>query len=166
MQNALSLIELKRQIIISCCLLFFIGGCSDVQKQEVPEKIIPEDKMIDIYTDMIILDALDRTSPMVLKSNDISVSEHIINKFNIDSVTLAQNIQYYNLEFETNAEIYERVTKKIERKKEVLDSIEKVRDSLRKEEMQNLKKLEDSVSGKKKDSIITPKEQIKFKKIN
>ncbi len=154
MQNVLNLtgkyILLCFGVLVSAAFM----GCSDVQKREKPENLIPKDKMVDIYTDMIILDALDRTSPRTLKSFEIEVSDHILKKFDIDSSTLAQNIAFYNLEFEANQEIYDAVTRNINHKKDEIDSIVNVRDSLKKEELKLKNKTKnDSIKPKNKKSL-------------
>lgn len=146
MQNVLNLTDrhLFFYAVVFWLLLFF--SCSNVQEREVPEKLIPKEKMIDIYTDMVILDALERSSPQKLNSYGVETSEHIYNKYNIDSITLAQNIEYYNFEFDTNIEIYDQVTENIDTKKNRIDSIIQLKDSLKKEEKkQNNKMLRDSI---------------------
>jgi hypothetical protein len=147
MQKDLSLTGKYIQFALGIAFTLILSGCSDVQKHEKPENLIPKDKMVEVYTDMIILDALDRTSPRTLKSFEVEISDHILKKFNLDSTTLAQNIAYYNLEFETNAEIYDKVTKNISEKKDEIDSIVNLRDSLKREE----RKLKNKI---KNDSII------------
>jgi hypothetical protein len=66
-------------------------------------------------------------------------------------VLLKDNIEYYNLEFESNIRIFERVNEKMNRKKELFDSINKVEDSLEKIKREQ-----------KKDSLkISPKVELK-----
>jgi hypothetical protein len=153
MQNVLNLTGKSFQVLSAIIISLSVLACSDVQKREKPENLIPKEKMVEIYTDMIILDALDRTSPRTLQSFEVKISDHITRKFGTDSSTLAQNIEYYNFEFETNADIYNEVLKNIEAKKREIDSIVEIRDSLRKEEikLKNDKKT-DSVQPFKKMS--------------
>jgi len=134
-------------LLLGIVVPFFVMSCSDVQKHEPPENLISREKMIDIFTDMIILDALDRNSPRTLKSYNLKTSGHILKKFDLDSLTLAQNIEYYNLEFETNQDIYNEVSSRIEAKKDKIDSIVKVRDSLQAEKRRiQAEKTKDSLS--------------------
>lgn len=154
MQNVLSLTDryLSFYAVVFWLLLFF--SCSNVQERKVPENLIPKEKMIDIYTDMVILDALERSSPQKLNSYGVETSEHIHKKYNIDSITLAQNIEYYNFEFDTNIEIYDQVTENIDTKKNRIDSIIQLKDSLKKEEKkQKNKMLRDSIQPIKKLNI-------------
>jgi hypothetical protein len=112
----------------------FLLSCSNVQEREEPDNLLSKDKMIAIYTDMIFLDAAQRSSPDEFKTYELKPSEHIYNKYKIDSTTLNENITYYNLDFETNAEIYEKVKQNITKRNVVIDSISKLRDSLKKME--------------------------------
>jgi len=128
-----------------------IASCSDVQKRKLPERILSEDEMVEIYSDMMVLDAIKRSNTNVYNAYELDVQDHIFNKYKIDSTLLKDNIDYYNLEFEANVRIFERVNENINRKKEVFDSLNKVQDSLEKIELE-----------RKKDSIKTSiKPQIK-----
>ena len=88
--------------------------------------------MVEIYTDMVLLDAVNRSVSKKFKSYNLEPSEHIYNKYKIDSTTLADNMGYYNLEFETNAEIYKKVSENIEERKTYTDSVVQLKDSLKK----------------------------------
>lgn len=148
MQNALNLTD-HIKLFILLIFISCIWSCNDVQELEEPDNLISKEKMIDIYTDMILLDAIQRSNPRNFKTYELKSSEHIFNKFGIDSTTLAQNIKFYNLDFESNSDIYEKVKLNIEKKNEIIDSTTKVRDSLK--EVEKKKKIEkDSIKPKKK----------------
>jgi hypothetical protein len=123
-------------------------SCSNVQEREEPDNLLSKDKMIEIYTDMIFLDAAQRSSPDDFKTYELKPSEHIYNKYKIDSTTLSENITYYNLDFETNTDIYEKVKQNITERSEAIDSISKLRDSLKLIEKKNkTEKLKDSTQS-------------------
>ena len=157
-QNALSLIDLNKVIPMLICLCTLLS-CSDVQKREKPENLISKDKMVEIYTDMIFLDAIQRSRSKEFKTYELTSSEHILNKYNIDSTTLSQNMLYYNLDFEANAAIYDQVKQNITERDKVLDSITTLRDSLKKLETEKKKNaIKDSTQPKK-----NIKKQLKIK---
>lgn len=145
MLNALNLTELKKLIAASIFFCFMLS-CSNVQKREEPETLLSKEKMVEIYTDMIFLDAVQRSNPSNFKSYELKSSEHIYNKFKIDSITLSENIAYYNLDFESNTEIYEKVKQNITERSEVIDSISKLKDSLKQVEKKE-KKIKDSIQS-------------------
>jgi hypothetical protein len=131
-----------------------------VQEREEPENLFSEEKMVEIYTDMILLDAVQRSNPQNFKSYELKSSEHIYNKYKIDSTTLSQNIEYYNLDFDANSNIYEKIKLNIEQKNQIIDSITKARDSLKKIEVNKRKAtLKDSIQPK-----IELKQKINIKK--
>lgn len=140
--------------VFGLLLSIIVFSCSDVQNHPEPDNLLPKEKMIDIYSDMILLDAIHRSNPKSLESFGIEVSEHLKNKYNIDSTTLVQNIEYYNFQFETNIEIYEKVSENIESRKVIIDSIVKQRDSLEKDERKRVKEnLKDSTASKEKTKL-------------
>jgi hypothetical protein len=111
-------------------LFLVVFACSDVQKRPNPERLLTEDEMVEVYTDMMIIDAVNRTNPKIYTSYDLDIKEHIYNKYKIDSTILADNIIYYNLEFDANVRIFERVNQNILDKKDYFDSIGRAKDSL------------------------------------
>jgi len=156
MLNALSLIELNKTIFVTV-LVVFVLSCSNVQDREEPDKLLSKDKMVEIYTDMIYLDAVQRSNHRNFKTYELEASEHIYNKFKIDSTTLAQNMAYYNLDFESNTEIYEQVKQNIAKKNEEIDSITRVKDSLKKVKANKRRaKLKDSIPSYKKKTKVKP----------
>jgi hypothetical protein len=147
MHNALNLID-RKYICVLTLAIFVVWSCSDVQKQTKPDKLLSQDKMVEIYTDMLILDGVYSKK---FETYGIEPTEHIYNKFDIDSLTLAQNMNYYNLDFEANIKIYEQVQKNIEAQKQIIDSIDRVNDSLRRLKTETRKPmLKDSISLSKK----------------
>ena len=120
-------------------LFIFIFSCQSVEKVQKPDQLINEEKMVDILTDLAIL-----RSAKDVNSNRLSkfIEEpfyHITRKYNIDSLTLEKNIEYYNFQFNKNLSIYRRVEENIAKKKAKLDSIEKVMDSLKKYDKKKIK---------------------------
>ena len=147
MRNVLTLTETKIAFLFLLYSILGLTSCSDVQDRPEPETLLSEDKMVEIYTDMLILDAIRRISSATYKSFELEPSEHIYNKYNIDSITLGDNMKYYNLKFETNTDIYDRVSQNIKEKKTEIDSIIKLRDSLETiETSEKNSKLEDSLN--------------------
>ena len=120
-------------------LFIFIFSCQSVEKVEKPDQLIKEEKMVDILTDLSILRSAkdvnsDRLSKFIEEPFD-----HITRKYNIDSLTLEKNIEYYNFQFNKNLSIYRRVEENIAKKKAKLDSIDMVMDSLKKYDKKKIK---------------------------
>ena len=143
MRNALNLIDKQKKIFSLVLSVFLLCSCSDVQKRQKPDKLLPESQMVEIYTDMVLLDAINKSVSKKFQSYNLNASDHFYNKYNIDSTTLADNMAYYNLEFETNADIYTKVNKNVEERKAYIDSVVHLRDSLKKIEQ----KIKDSLKA-------------------
>lgn len=112
--------------------LVFITSCQNVEKIEKPEKLLSKSEMKDLLYDMVLLDAASGVNEKRLKDLDIKMFDFLSKKYNLDSIELKQNIQYYNMKFDDNLEIYEQVKDSISRLEQSYDSITKARDSLKK----------------------------------
>lgn len=124
---------------ISLVLLFI--GCQNIDEIEKPDNFLDKSKMTDLLYDMVLLDAAVSTNEKKLEELDVEMLEFLSKKYNIDTTDIKQNILYYNMQFDENTEIYEKVKDSIEKLEKAYDSISRVSDSLRKIEL------------KKKDSI-------------
>lgn len=112
--------------------LVFITSCQNVEKIEKPEKLLSKSEMKDLLYDMVLLDAASGVNEKRLKDLDIKMFDFLSKKYKLDSNELKQNIQYYNMKFDDNLEIYEQVKDSISRLEQSYDSITKARDSLKK----------------------------------
>lgn len=112
--------------------LIFITSCQNVEKIEKPEKLLSKSEMKDLLYDMVLLDAASGVNEKRLKDLDIKMFDFLSKKYKLDSNELKQNIQYYNMKFDDNLEIYEQVKDSISRLEQSYDSITKARDSLKK----------------------------------
>lgn len=142
------------------CFLFFllISACQNVEKAPKPNNLIPEEKMVAVLTDMVLIDAAAnyKRSDSIIKNIDLG--KYIYEKHQIDSAQLAESSAYYLEHFNKSKRIYEKVRTRLETKKEQLDSLYAIEDSLQKIEKQIItSKLpvsrQDSLSKKAKDSV-------------
>lgn len=99
--------------------------------------------MKDLVYDMVLLDAAAGVNGEKFKELDVEMLEFLSKKYNLDSTDLKQNIQYYNLRYSDNIEIYEYAKDSIEKLKKSYDSISNVRDSLKKIEKKRVDSLKD-----------------------
>ncbi|MFN2260708.1 MAG: DUF4296 domain-containing protein [Psychroflexus sp.] len=138
-----------------CLIIFFSLGilcaCQDIEQPKKPKHLLSKKQMKDLLYDMILLDATTGVNNRKLQELDIEMYDFLTKKYNIDSATLSQNIDYYNYEFETNLDIYESVKDSIEILKTHYDSIQNLKDSIRKLEGKKLDslKLEDPEAYKR-----------------
>lgn len=130
----------------STCFLFawllIIVSCQNIDTAEKPENLLSKEKMEEVLTDMIILDAIISVNQNKIEEHQIDVTNFIYTKYNIDSLTLAQNISFYNENYEINNAIYDSVKVNIEQLKNQLEVDKKVKDSLQKEMFQQKKSVD------------------------
>ena len=119
--------------------LFILLSCQSADKVEKPDRLLSEDKMVNILSDLMILKSARDVNSDRLSNFIDDPFHHIAQKHNVDSLTLEKNIEYYNFQFNKNLSIYKRVKDNIAKKKAKLDSIEKVMDSLKKHDKKKIK---------------------------
>ena len=112
-------------------LLVFISSCQDIKFAKKPKSLLDEDTMVEVITDLVIYDAAFSVNEYKLKDFDKDLNQFLIRKYEIDSTILAQNIAYYNEQYDQNTDIYRRVGQNIDIKRDYFDSIRKVNDSIK-----------------------------------
>ena len=126
--------------------LLIVLSCQSADKVEKPDRLLSEEKMVTILTDLMILKSAKDVNSDRLSKFIEDPFNHIAQKHDVDSLTLEKNIEYYNFQFNKNLSIYRRVEENIAKKKAKLDSIVKVMDSLKKYDK---KKIKESKNKKK-----------------
>lgn len=120
---------IKRLSYILFALVMMVS-CQKAYEVSKPDELIGKEKMVEIITDMMILDAAGNVSDIPLKKNKISPYQLISEKYEIDSIQLKQNLNYYNTQFDENLEIYEEVKANVEAKRKALDKTNEDLDSI------------------------------------
>ena len=120
----------------------FSISCQDLQKTEEPDDLIPEDKMVDVLTEMALMYAARNYNKQKLESTGIEPDDYIYEKFNIDSLQFERSNNYYAGQVNQYERIYDSVKLRLQVLKTRLDSIREVE-----------VKIEDSIKLAQKDSI-------------
>lgn len=135
--------------------MVFTVSCQDLKKTEKPDNLIPEEKMIDILTELSLLHAARNYNKFKLEETGIKPDKYIFEKFNIDSLQFEKSNNYYAEQYSQYERIYDSVKARIEVMKSRLDSLRAIdvkrEDSIKKAEKDSLKAL-DSLEVNK-DSI-------------
>lgn len=119
-------------------LLFTVFACRDANEVRQPENLIPENKMVEVLTDLSLLNSAKNYNRRQLESTGLRPIEYLYNRHGIDSVSLAQSTRYY-ANFPADLErIYTRVKTNLESLKQELEIIreeeEKEKDSVLQEQ--------------------------------
>lgn len=146
-ENVLHLIDKMRYLLcIVFCSLHLLSGCQKVDDVKKPDKLLSKAEMKNLIYDMVLLDAASGVGERKLQSLDLNMYEFLTNKYGLDSTLLHQNIDYYNINFDDNLDIYKQVKDSIQNLERVYDSVANRIDSLnqiqQKKEKDSLKTLD------------------------
>ncbi|WP_448825592.1 DUF4296 domain-containing protein [Capnocytophaga ochracea] len=118
-----------RKIIYIFALLFIVVAC---KKNIVPkpDKFLDEKQMESLLYDLAVLESMKVSQAQMLDSLQFNSQQFIYKKYQLDSLSLAQNMVYYA----SLPKDYDRIVKKVEEK------LKKQRDSIGKLPLETLKK--------------------------
>ncbi|WP_298329602.1 DUF4296 domain-containing protein [uncultured Dokdonia sp.] len=137
--------------------LLCLISCQDIPPVEKPGNFIDENTMESILYESVLISSARGYNVAQLKLLGIQPETYIYDKFDIDSLTYAQNLAYYTADVDLYKGINAKVLARVQAELKVNDSIETVQkkeqDSLR-----TLKAKEVKAKFKQKDST-------KFKEI-
>ena len=137
---------MKKILLIT--LIFYSCNLINKEKNNIPENLISEEKMINIIYDMSLISVSKGINKRILENNGMKPKSYILNKYEIDSLQFVKSNEYYSKDLEKYLYIYESVLKKLELNKEtVIDTIEKIRAKKAKRSKQII------IEGQKNDSM-------------
>ncbi|PIF01091.1 MAG: hypothetical protein CR994_03365 [Maribacter sp.] len=77
-------------------LVFILSLCSCGEKLlKEPDDLIAKDKMVDILSDLTLLNAAKNTNPSILREHGIDPTRFIFEKYRIDSLRFVTSDMYY-----------------------------------------------------------------------
>lgn len=100
-----------------------LGACQNVNKAPKPDNLIPEDKMVDILVDLQRLDAVIQKNDQQFEMRNVKAKDLILEKYQVDSLQIANSSNYYAEDFSVNESIYEKVKTILEAEKKLVDSL-------------------------------------------
>ncbi|EMY81138.1 hypothetical protein pgond44_07865 [Psychroflexus gondwanensis ACAM 44] len=144
--------------LVSICILSLLG-CQKIDEVEKPDKLLNKSEMKGLIYDMVLLDAAYGVNEKKFEDMSLDMLEFLSNKYKVDSTQIKLNIEYYNINFDDNLEIYEAVKDSLERLDKLYVDRAKEMDSLKK-----LKRIEqDSIA---KLDTLSPKKILKMQSEN
>jgi len=118
---------MKKLVFILLAILAV--ACNDNAAPK-PEKLLDSGEMVDILYDIALIQAVKSFQPAALDSSHVNTHTYIYKKYNIDSLTFAQNNLYYASDIEEYEKMQAKVSERIKENKEKLAP--PVKDSLAK----------------------------------
>ena len=147
---------MKYPLYLLFICIFLLPGCQKIENVEKPDKLLNKSEMKGLIYDMVLLDASYGVNEKKSEDMNLDMLEFLSNKYKVDSLQIKLNIEYYNIKFDDNLEIYEAVKDSIERLDKLYVDRTKEIDSLKK------------IKSKKRDPIakldtLSPKKILKMR---
>lgn len=110
-------------------------SCQEVQRTSKPDDLIPENKMVEVLTELSLLHGARSYNKNMMEEKGIAPYPYLMEKYGIDSAQLVQSNNYYAENYRQYSRIYERVKQRLEILLEEYDSLREIeerrQDSLR-----------------------------------
>ena len=132
-----------RSIGIFLTLIFFIS-CQDIEETKMPENLIPQAKMVEVLTELSLLNSAKNYNKKFLEETGFKPDEFLLEKYNIDSLQLAESTTYYARNYDQFEGMYKKVQRNLENIKKELE-IKKVREQEIMDSILELQRENDSI---------------------
>lgn len=142
--------RMKKGILI--LVILAVSACGE-KLMKKPENLIPKEKMIEILSEMAIVNSAKSTNITILRDNNIDPTEYVFKKFAIDSIRFVESDRYYASVPAEYEAIYTEVEIRLTNQKKELEDAKILSDSLRRTEIEAKKLKKDTLSPKFKDSL-------------
>lgn len=119
-------------------IAMFTISCQNVEKNTIPETLYTEEQMVEVLTEVAVLKAIKTNYFKDYQSFGINSGDYLCKKYDIDSITLQENIKYYNYYPHRLQSIYERVKDSLELSKTTIKDYLKVIEKASKKKKNNL----------------------------
>ncbi len=121
---------MKKAFYLLFALQLF-AACQNVERPEKPDNLIAEEELKDILYDVSLINAARDFSRGQLNNVGIEPDTFIYEKYEIDSLQFAKSVAYYSVDFNRYLKIWEDVNKRLELKRDQVDSLIQITDSIR-----------------------------------
>jgi hypothetical protein len=113
-----------KKVVYSFVIFLTLMSCKE-KVVEVPDKLIEEDKMIDIFYDLSLLEAMLNYNPSLMNRNNIDPQTYVYEKYGIDSLQFVTNNKYYASDIKKYDKMFEKVKVRLELTKADHDTLMK-----------------------------------------
>lgn len=124
-----------KKILSVILFVLVLISCQDIDRTPKPDNLIPEDKMVEVLTELSLLYGARSYNIGLMEEKGIDPYPYLMEKFDIDSTQLVRSNNYYAENYKQYQRIYNKVKVKLEVLMEDYDSIreieERKQDSIR-----------------------------------
>ena len=154
-------IGIKLKSILTLVLIFGYTSCQDVKKPEMPSDLISQEKMVDILTEVYIINASRNVNNKLIKKRNLQLDSLVYNKYQVDSLQFVVSNAYYS----SDLKIYKNLMTQVQDRLIVLqkekDSIYKIvfkQDSIKDSKVRDRKLKENNQEKIISKTLISPVE--------
>jgi hypothetical protein len=132
------------RLILGLLPLFFISiSC----KKKVPEGILPQDDMVELMTDVHILDGYISNIPVDSAKKVIDpLYEELFAKYGLDSTSFNKNVNYYFGDPKLTVKTYDQVVKSLEKKERNFYSTDSLQNAISQDSIRRVTQLQNNAS--------------------
>jgi hypothetical protein len=112
-------------------LVLFTISCSDVEKSPPPENLFSKDKMAALITDLYLVEGSISSNKGAYLKTGVQPSSYLYEKYDMDSITFQENLNYYTDRVEEYLLIMDEVQENF---KSLQDSLNARQERINKEE--------------------------------
>lgn len=108
--------KLKAFLVVAIIFFFFSNCKSDQMKNKPPVDVIPIDTMINVMTDMMILENAIKTDfPQIVRDETIALnsSDSLLREYNMNYDRYERSLSYYLFDQDTMKYIYNQITDRV-----------------------------------------------------
>ena len=124
---------IKKGYILLLVVLAVVS-CHDIERPKKPDNFIEREEMTDILYDISLLRALKTYSVNDMRALGLEPDTFIYDKYDVDSLQLAQSIDYYSVNFNEYTSIWEEVNARLTAQRDEIQFEQNDLDSIRIEE--------------------------------
>ncbi len=106
------------RVLLYLIFTFFLFSCFNNKSVKEPFDLIPQDKMVDILCEFIVINSAQGSNKKFLESKIKNPVDYIYNKYSIDSLQFENSNAYYSANIEIYSSIYDSIKMKLEARKE------------------------------------------------
>lgn len=89
--------------------IFLLISCQDINRTPKPDDLIPEEKMVEVLTEISLLHGAKSYNKSQMEEKGIDPYPYLTNKFGIDSLQLVKSNDYYAQNYKQYSRIYDSV---------------------------------------------------------
>lgn len=119
-------------------LSIFLTNCTSNTIIEKPDNLIPEDKMVDVLTDLFIASG-GKTIKNIHSNRNVNYYSLVYDKYHIDSTQIKESNFYYTTKIDTYNKILDRVEKRLKKLRDKFEIERKIQDSIKRENRERIK---------------------------